>query len=708
MTSTVTTHNAPALPTQGRKKHYRPDIQGLRAVAVLLVLIYHGGVTWIPGGYVGVDVFFVISGFLITGLLIRELTKTGTISLSDFYARRARRILPAAVVMILATLAMAFLWLPKSRWESIGLDALGASFSVVNWQFAIGSTDYLQQEEAPSPLQHYWSLAVEEQYYLVWPLLLLIVIVGLPAFSAARRRALGTGAARPFVSERVIRTRVLAVSLVVVALSLVHSIVYTPVNPGAAYFITTTRMWELAVGAALAAAMPLMPALPTALRAVLGWVGMVGVLTAALVFDAETYFPGFAALLPVLGSALVILAGTPGQDAVWSVSRLLGLRPMRFMGDISFSLYLVHWPVLVVVGSAAFEDEMPAKYGVLVALATILPAWLSYRFVEQPFMRWKFVQPRWNALRMGGVSMVVTGLAAASLVLVPMLSHSQDVPTETVAGAKALVENPQAGIPMDSVEQFVPNTTDAEDDRSAVYDDGCHVPFEATEPKTDCVYGDEDADTKIALIGDSHAAHWLPALQEAGEESGWQVHAFTKSACAVIATSTIRTVNDTPTEYTECLEWNKSLLEEVETLNPDLVVISGSTHTSAGDATIADGMASAWQKYTDAGIDVVVINDVPRQGIHVPECVDRNSDSLTECAPDRDDAIAASGAPDLKTASELHGDVKFLDVTDFICPADRCAPIIGGVLVYADSHHMTATYSATLSGKVAEELKLLL
>lgn len=703
MTSTPSPTAFPAPAPAGTKPHFRTDVQGLRAVAVMLVVLYHGGLSLLPGGYVGVDVFFVISGFLITGLLIRELSSTGTVSLVDFYARRARRILPAALTVLVLTVLACVLWLSQTRWNGVGWDALGAAFSVVNWQFALGSTDYLQQDAPPSPVQHYWSLAVEEQFYLIWPVLLMISAVGITALAAQFRPGRTGSWRRP--SHRVICTRILVVSLLVIVVSLMHSISLTSDNPGAAYFVTTTRMWELAVGAALAALLPLLHALPATLRGAIGWGGLAAVVLSALILHSGTPFPGAAALLPVLGSAAVILAGSGHEHVPWAPTRYLSVRPMRFLGDISFSLYLVHWPILVIVSASVFDDEMPAIAGIPLALLTIIPAWLCYRFVERPFMRWRFVAPRRVALWTGAAGMATAGLTALALVVVPPLLRTS---TEPVAegervGAEVLLDDPAAGVPADQVEAIRPAPADAAEDRPQSSLDGCHQGFEETEPRH-CTYGVTDAETTLVLIGDSHAGHWLPALQSAAQEHGWRIHTITKAACTPLATPVPRRVNGVETDYTECREWGANTVAAVQELDPDLVVVGASKYTPGDDRPVAQGLAQAWTAFTDTGLDLVVLNDVPRPGIEIPECIEENPGELTRCAVPREEAVANSGAPSIAEAARLHGDVEVLDFTDSICPAEQCAAVIGGVMVYSDSHHLTATYSATLGPELGRAL----
>ncbi|MCR6689490.1 acyltransferase [Cellulomonas sp.] len=326
----------PAAPARG----FRRDVQGLRAVAVALVLAFHAGLP-VPGGFVGVDVFFVVSGFLITGLIADEVARTGRLRLGRFYARRARRLLPAAALALTAVVVATLVWLPVTRWREIAGDVVATALYVVNWRLADRSVDYLAEGAAASPVQHFWSLAVEEQFYVIWPLL----VVALVALARMRGR-------------RVTR-RALVVGVAVVAwASVLWSVTLTDLDPARAYFVTTTRVWELAAGALLALLAHRVVRAPAGLLRAGGWAGLALLLLAAVLLDGGTPFPGTAALLPVGGTVLVLAAGLAGP----------GLRPLTAgvlqpVGAASYSLYLWHWPAVVVATSLAGRGAQHACAG---------------------------------------------------------------------------------------------------------------------------------------------------------------------------------------------------------------------------------------------------------------------------------------------------------------------------------------------------------
>ena len=306
---------------------HRDDVQGLRAVAVLLVVLGHAGIGFLHGGYVGVDVFFVLSGFLITGLLLAGATKLGHVSFVDFYTRRAKRILPAAVLTLVVTMVAAHELLNVVRARQVVVDSVWASLFAANVRFAELGTDYFAREQPPSAVQHYWSLSVEEQFYFVWPALLSLAVFGVAVGRRSRRHARRR---RPIVSERALR-RLFAVVVLAGAVSLAWSIYSTRREPAAAYFSTLARAWELALGAALAIVATHVARIPTLVRAVSGWAGLVAIVAAAVVFTSTTAFPGYAALLPTLGAALIIGAGTGERQSRLGVGRLLALGPMPYV-----------------------------------------------------------------------------------------------------------------------------------------------------------------------------------------------------------------------------------------------------------------------------------------------------------------------------------------------------------------------------------------
>lgn len=674
---------------------FRLDIEGMRALAVIAVLLFHGSVPWAIGGYVGVDVFFVISGFLITGLLLREMESTGRVQLSRFYARRARRLLPASILTLAATGLMTLLVLPANRWASIAGDLSASALYVVNWRLAGRSVDYLAADTAASPVQHFWSLSVEEQFYAVWPLLM--ILVGVKLFSRSRGLALKATLGAVFV------------------ISFAWSVWYTDASPGEAYFATTTRLWELALGGVLALSQASLRRIPRRVAEGLGIAGVAAILLAVLTYGPSTSFPSFTALLPTLGAAALIAAGTahPGT----SVGRVLSLKPLVWIGGLSYSIYLFHWP-MVVGAEAMFGQPLSPWVGTAVVTLSILPAWLSYRFVENPFRHSeRFVNPPARGLKLG-LAMTLSGaLVGVGLLGVVRWQESALASTsESIEAQRLFLEvsedETRVGIDPESVpeairrDSLIPPLTSIEDDIPATSADGCHQNQTDPEP-LDCAYGDPDGPT-VVLVGDSHAAQWSPAVAEIAEQEGWNLVLHTKSACPFGSMITGRDGG----VYESCVEWNRAVLQEILEEKPGLVITSSSTTNlpidpdgdSLTDGERADlyleGLLGPVKTMEDSGIDVALIADTPRPRMNVPECL-ATMDLVSECTV----TLGEAEVPDFhQSVSELVGGATYIDMTPWICTDEECPPIVDDVIVWRDTHHITATYALALAPALAERL----
>jgi len=692
---------------------FRPDVQGLRAVAVGAVLLFHANWKFFSGGFVGVDVFFVISGFLITGILLREAQGSGRIRLGGFYAKRARRILPAATVVLIATLILTVMLLPQIRWETVGVDTIASALYVVNWVFAAG-TDYLNAEIAASPLQHFWTLAVEEQFYIVWPLLLVTLLL---LFRRRTKTREGTVADHRVSAMRAARPGV----LLVLVLSLLFSIYQTSVDPAPAYFLTTTRLWELAVGAAVAVFASEIARIPHWLGYVLGWAGLASIVVATLLFSGSTPFPGYAALVPTLGSAAIIAGGMNGR-AENGVGRLLTLRPMRWIGDISYSLYLWHWP-LIVVGTYLLGGELRVRYGLLIVIFSILPSWLSYRFIENPLRNWGWVKHSVKRSLLAGAALMVSSIVLASCVYIaPRIMNPQyEASADTKIGAEALTGDftnddlssfTDAGKPADQIEGgFTPSALDARDDNTEVYGIGCNRPSSAATPKIKgCIWGDPHGDTSVILVGDSHAASWASAYIALAKEHGWKLWVSTKASCGLSSVSQA----DGDQEYTKCNTWSAMMFDDILAEHPDLVVTTNRYTRAAykpglsrGEARMlyADGLHNDLQRLNKAGIPTIVMDSTPEMNSDVPECLSANPDHLTACATPRTDAIG-KGATYVKRAVEGLPEADIIDMNNWICPdTEACSAVVGNVAVYRDAHHLTRTFGQTLAKPLEAELR---
>ncbi len=685
-------------PATGPHIGFRPDIEGLRAIAVVLVVLSHAGISTFAGGYVGVDVFFVISGFLITTLLLKELGKTGTISLPGFYARRAIRLLPVSTVVLVTTVVAAWLWLPATRFKSISLDALFSTFYGINWRLAYEGTDYLNATAAPSPLQHLWSLAVEEQFYLIWPLLLLAVWAG----RRANRRAL------------------IALSALVVV-SLVVSIQQTDSAAPWAYFGSHTRAWELGIGALVAVGAGFLRRTPKALAAVLTWGGLVAVVIAAVTFDESTAFPGYVALLPVLGTAAVIAGGSSAGG--WGAGKLIGTGPFRFIGKLSYGWYLWHWPVLMIWPST-FSRDPSIKANLVFAAGALGLAWVTYHLIENPVRMRPWLRDR---ARRGLALGLVLSVSAAIFALIigqftpplPAGPAAADTAAEVAAAPDPrarltqLITDSLGGTILPG--NLTPKVPAAGDQSPQIYEDQCHFNYTQVKQSKACVYGDPNGAKTMYLIGDSHAAHWFPAVEDVAKKHSWKLVALTKAACQLPEVLNFNEALKRP--YTECVTWRDQIIQRAAAEKPDLVVMA-SNDLDNGGIIGADGQiveregpqdnplwVQAWQKTWAklSGIPLVLLQDTPWPIEDAPECAAVNARRLAKCDRPVSRAIAEKARRDLVADAARTAGIRVVDPTPMFCAA-KCPIVVGNTLVYKDNSHMTLAYAHAIAPVLDREL----
>ncbi|MGW5556748.1 acyltransferase family protein [Micromonospora sp. NPDC003944] len=690
---------------------FRGDIEGLRGLALVLVLVGHAGLSALPAAFVAVDVFFVISGFLITGLLVDEIRRTGGIRIVDFYARRAKRLLPAATVVLVASLLLTYLFLPPIRWSATARDALASAAYAMNWRLVEQSTDYLRSEEAPRILQHFWSLAVEEQFYLVWPVLLLVV-----AMQVSRRTVRRTGARqpiprsragrhrRPFLGDRVSGWLLAAFALVGVP-SLAWSIHLSQTEPARAYLVTTTRIWELALGGGLAIIGGQLTRLPRSVAIVLGWAGMATVALAAALIRPETAaYPGYLALLPTLGAVAIIAAG-PGAGR-YGPAVLLNRRPTRAVGAVSYSWYLWHWPLLVV--AEARWGPLDTTAGLAMILCSAVPAVLTYHLVENPFRYARISRAR--VLRMGLVATSLTVLTGVGLHLAVRPPGSGEAPLAGAGTPGTAPGDGRAAAPVDRFARITPDPLDARDDLPDVYRDDCVTQAQDASLRS-CTYGDRNSTVEVALAGDSHAAHWVPALQVIAAERGWRLVTYIKTTCSFLTAP----ISIAGRSDHSCTEWNRNLRRALTgERRPRLLIVSSVTQIPlVGGSTPPPGPATAdaqtaalsqtWSELTGAGLPLVVIRDTPSFTVDMAECVSAHRERLTTCAQPRQRALAW-GIPQERAAAALPA-VRLANLNDVICPSERCPAVVDGLLVYRDAHHLTATYARSLAPRLHDRLR---
>ena len=700
---------------QPAPKEFRPDIEGLRAVAVLAVVFFHADMPGVGGGFVGVDVFFVISGFLITGLLWREVSSTGTIRLRNFYGARARRLLPASATVGVAIMIGAAALLPVLRTRSVICDGIASALYVSNYRFAMQGVDYLGATAAPSPFQHYWSLGVEEQFYLVWPPL----IIG-TAWLIRRMR--GRAKADAFSSK----TPYLWVLGLVAVVSFALSLVLTYVLPPVAFFSLPTRAWQLAIGGLVALTAGHWRRLTPLLAAIIGWIGLGVILWACTQLSPTTPYPGSAALLPVLGAALVIGAGcaSPARGC----GRVLELRPMQAIGRVSYSWYLWHWPLLLV---ALWSLAPVLGHNLWLGLAAVLIsgglAELTRRLVENP-LRFAVSIRRSpvRSLALGGAATAVAvGVGVALLqVWVPIpIGRGPAAPPLTIttapppAGSSVQVYGAAvrqgfaqvhaavaASVELRAVPSNLnPPLADATPPLTLGASKDCFRGFfQVGQPE--CAAGDTASTTRVALVGDSNALMWSPAYEEIAAQQHWRLETLTKAACPLLDLPIINPALGR--EYTECTQWRTQILTRLRAEHPRLIVLSvmrrygarygwRSGFTSYDPAWI-DSLTRVVHQFRDTGATVLVLGPIPDPHTSVPDCLSAHLANATACSQPKSTAVNEAGIA-AESAATHTGGGHYADLTELFCTADSCPAIVGNTLAYRDENHVTDEYSKLLA-----------
>lgn len=639
---------------------FRPDIEGLRAIAVGGVIAFHFGMSDLPGGFIGVDIFFVISGYLITRHLMQEIGRSGTVDLWRFYGRRARRLLPASLLVIATTLAAGYFILAPSEQQLYAKGALFASSYVINLWLLRWSFDYFAADTASNPFLHFWSLSVEEQFYLLWPAFLLLVAWLRPG---ARGIALILG--------------------VVALVSFGVSAWMTSVSQPWAFYFSPLRAWEFAIGGLVSLVVAERWASGFRFSPVMGWAGITLIAVAYLSVSETDPFPGFIALLPVAGTAMLLLSGT--RPSAVGPASLLSLPPFQWTGKLSYSLYLWHWPVIVYATILWPDLTLGGRLACLAA--TIGLSFLSYRFVENPV--------RLNGWLSAG-SLRSLGLAALLTSLGVTLSY----------GAAQI-----AARSVDPDQKLIAESA-ARSSSARQIDSACVASLEQTTPRS-CSLGAEQPVKTIVLFGDSHADHWSTPLAKIAETNNWRLVTYLKSSCAVAAVPTwnVRLMR----AYAECDAWRQTAMKEIASLKPDAVIVSQFSYSYVENDVNgelehlvtrdvwAEGLRASLAALRKTGAEVVLLRDVPVHKSYLDRCVARSlwqGRSSTVCDTPRQEAIDERVANTEQAASAGLDGVRYVDLTELFCNDTTCAAMIGGKLTFRDRHHIATPYAATLSGSM--------
>lgn len=702
-------HTAPmrTAPRQVHDAPFRPEIEGLRGLAVGLVVAAHAGLQ-IPGAALGPDIFFVLSGYLIVGIILRRLEAGSGIGFREFYARRIRRIAPALAATILLTVAVVALLNDPITLARTASDGAAALAGAANISFGLQAVDYFGSTE-PSPLLPLWSIGVEEQFYLLVPLLLGV------AWQLGKRRGI-------------------LMTLAVIAFgSTAAAIFLTPAEPIWAYYLLPTRAYGLAAGGLLALLEARAIGNNTLRRIPLAPIGLALIVALTLLLPGEEGYPGLAGPLSgiatvalVGGMASIGLRGTVSATGGHAMRRLFSLMPLRAVGRISYSLYLVHWPIIIL--PTYFGVEMSLGTTFAAVFASLVIAALMYRLIEQPF-RHGFVLSMLpgTVLRRGGALLASLILALAGLGISPeATSATTDAsddpgvslisPTPSVS-ADLVSPSPTPWAPISiggtTVHQLTgavpadvkPTLGRAAGDADNILNKGCSRDhYGETVPI--CYYGTKGG-TRIVLLGDSHALHWMPALDRIGKAYNYEIIPIAKVNCAFMDVKLY--AYRLGHSYTSCTKWRTNVVTKINELQPALIILSQTWYREEGKPNevrpqyYADAIGRMLDKVP---FPTLIFSDTPFGQNNIPTCLARNRSSVAKCVVTKAAAYGERGhTRDLLLAQQRN--LPVFDFTAALCPGTKCAPIIDGRIVYHDHHHLTTTmakYLATPLGVALAEV----
>ncbi|MFJ8237815.1 acyltransferase family protein [Ureibacillus sp. NPDC094379] len=648
-------------------KRFRPEIEGVRTVAALLVAIYH---IWLGSVSGGVDVFFIVSGYLITTSLLSRIEKYGKINLFENYLGLAKRLFPLAFIVLLFTTVVSVLIMPKAQWRQIISEVFASAFYFQNWRLSFNSVDYLAQNNEASPLQHFWALSIQGQFYLTWPFIIIF------SYFIARK-----------ILKTPVRKTLLGVLIAIFTLSLIYSVYITAVNQPWAYFDTLARVWEFSLGGILALLIPYL-SFNKLISLLIGWIGLAIICFTGILLPVSTVFPGFAALLPTSGVILILISAE--NNSGYGVGRFLGSKPFLLFGNISYGFYLWHFPLLIFYFAYTGNKTVTLLGGIAILLMTFVLSIISTKRIEEPVRKISLKQSKGKV-----VSIVIAFMLPVLIVNTSWEGYVQQS-NESLKGTQSLEDYPGARSIFENInttpdiEPF-PSTALVKEDLPAFYGQPGCVSWQGSQV-TKCSFGVlENPDYIIGLVGGSHSGHWFPALEEIANDLNLKIDVYNQDGCRF-------TDDDFGGVLTEnCMEWNGLVIEELRSNPPSLVFTTANVNN--GD-TIPEGYLSQWKKL-EGITEIFAIRDNPRMKQDIPLCLEREKEN-NNCSISRDKAL--SEIPPWENTEGIPGNVTFGDLSDYFCDNQTCPPVIGNVIVYRDKHHITTAYSRTLAPALKEQL----
>ncbi|MDG5472325.1 acyltransferase family protein [Jeotgalibacillus sp. ET6] len=666
-----------------KQRKIRAELEGLRAIAAILVAIYHIWFNRVSGG---VDVFFVVSGFLITTSLLSMYKRNGKILYFSYVVKLLKRLIPTAWVIGIITFLASLVLLPLFTRYQVLSEFLASAFYFQNWRLAIDAVDYLAQNNDASPYQHFWALSIQFQFYLLW-LILFFVAVSL----------------RKLLKIDMKKILIATISIVIAA-SLTYSIYLTSVNQPVAYYHTFTRVWEFGIGGILSLVIHRIT-VKKPIAWVMGWAGLIGLLSGGILFQVSDVFPGYAALWPVLSAVFIIIAGNHAER--FSAYKVLSWKPFVKFGGISYAFYLWHWPLLIFYYAYFDVENVSILNGLAIMVIAAILAYLTIALIEKPIRTAEI--PVWKTagaiLAFSSILLISTQLYQNNVLeqkeaedvsgSIEIAAEDTDlveneepvvVPSNPGALIKAYSDDLQGDQPFDA--GFLPRLDNASQDRADIYPDSCILGNKATDPRV-CEYGDVENYTKtISLVGGSHAAHWHPMLMEAMKDENIRIKTYLKGNC--------RFTTKVESKYTECNDWFANVTQLLIEDKPDLIFSVGDA--GKGDDhfdVVPEGFIDAWELFDSHDIPLFLVRDTPWYSQSVLKCINDNVENPEECKEDRDEVIRDPSPMSL--IETFPDNVTTMDLTDYFCDEEYCYYVVGNVITHFDSNHLTATFSRTLA-----------
>lgn len=632
---------------------YRKDIEGLRAIAILLVVAAHADLTWIAGGFIGVDIFFVISGFLITRILVNEITNTGKINLLTFYARRLQRLLPTLILVILITgIALRFL-LPHSLQLEQASAAAAATFWISNFHFALSESNYFGNQAETNAFLHTWSLGVEEQFYLFWPAVII---------------------AAYFFKKSITTLKIYFIAIIFI--SFLACVYISEQNSEIAFYMMPLRAWQFAAGALIFLLSNKMLLLQKMTVQGMAWTGISLIILSAIALKDNMAYPNFWAALPTLGAVLMLAAGSATVQTI--PGKLIKSPCMQFIGKVSYSWYLWHWPILT-IGKTTLP-HMGLSEKLLLALLSLLIATATYYYFENPIRNWKVLasKPGWKII-------------AAFFIMI--MANSLFVRWHTDA-----VRN---------TEKLAMHTYDAERDAPIIYGMGCDDWYHSSAIKT-CQFGNKEAKNTAVIIGDSIGLQWFPALEIIFNKPHWKLIVITKSACPIVNTSIF--YKRIGREYTECAKWRNAALEIIAEISPDILFIGSGQEYDISPTEWETGSQYILSKVKNHAKSIFIIRATPVLSFNAPQCLAQANQiealgGYLNCKSTANIDKNIKAWSSIKKSAATLPNVNFIDMNEVVCPDKICSAKIDNTIVFRDSQHLTATFAKGIASHLDSAIR---